>query len=64
MDLNELSDKAIDCILDELKDQLFGEAKLTTWEKSFVESVTDQWARKRWLSDKQKETLGKIWDKQ
>jgi hypothetical protein len=63
MELNELTDKAVDYILDELKDQLFGEAKLTLWEKSFVESITDQWARRRSLSDRQKEILGKIWDK-
>jgi hypothetical protein len=59
VEISELTDKAIDYILDGLKDNL----KLTSWEKNFVESVTDQWGRNRSLSEKQKETLGKIWDK-
>jgi hypothetical protein len=58
MELNELTDQAIDYILDgiEMDD-------LSEWEASFVESISDQWTRKRWLSDKQKEVLGRIWDK-
>lgn len=59
MELDELTDKAIDYILGELST----ESKLTEWETNFVESITDQWNRNRRLSDKQKETIGKIWDK-
>jgi hypothetical protein len=59
MDLSEITDKAIDYMLGELADNL----KLTSWEKNFVESISDQWERKRFLTDKQKETLGRIWDK-
>jgi hypothetical protein len=59
MELSELTDKAIDYILSGLAD----EQRLTQWEKSFVESVSDQWTRSRRLSDKQKEVLGRIWDK-
>ena len=55
----ELTDKAIDYILDHLAT----EERLTQWEKNFVESIHDQWTRKRLLSEKQKETLGKIWDR-
>jgi hypothetical protein len=62
MELSELTDKAIEYILDELKDS--NSPKLTDWERNqFIPSVTDQWERKRWLSDRQKETLGRIWDK-
>lgn len=59
MDLEELTDKAIVYILD----QLASETRLTEWEKGFVESVSDQWERRRSLSEKQREILGKIWDK-
>jgi hypothetical protein len=34
---------------------------LTTWEESFVESVTDQWERRHWLSDRQLEILERIY---
>lgn len=37
---------------------------LTEWEKSFFESVSEQWEKHRKLSEKQKEVLGRIWDKQ
>ncbi len=60
MELSELTDKAIDYILGELSDQ---HPKLSVWENSFVESIADQWTKRRSLSDKQKEILGKIWDK-
>jgi len=56
MELSELTDKAIDYILAE-------EPRITTWERSFVESIADQWQRNRHLTDKQKEVLGRIWDK-
>jgi hypothetical protein len=59
MELNEITEKAIDYMLGELADNL----KLTSWEKNFVESVSDQWERTRRLSDKQREVLGRIWDK-
>jgi len=49
MELAELTDKAIDYILDILKDGIVGEPKLTKWEISFVESVSDQWTRVRRL---------------
>ena len=62
MELSELTDKAIDYMLPELVGE-DNRKKLSPWEWSFVESVTDQWERKRRLSDKQKETLGRIWDK-
>jgi len=59
MRLEELTDDAIDYILDGID-----EKKLDNWEKGFVESISDQWERKHSLTDKQKEKLGKIWDKQ
>ena len=59
MELSELTDKAVDYILDALAD----EKRLSEWEKNFVESVSDQWTRARRLSDKQKEVLGRVWDK-
>jgi hypothetical protein len=59
MELSELTDKAIDYILDGLAD----EKRLSQWEKNFVESIADQWGTRRSLSDKQKEVLGRIWDK-
>jgi len=63
MELSELTDKAIDYMLDRLKDDMLGEPKITKWEEAFVESISDQWTRSRRLSDKQKEVLGRIWDK-
>jgi hypothetical protein len=59
MDTNEMTDKAIDYSLDGLA----SERRLTEWEKNFVESITDQWTSRHSLSDKQKEVLGKIWDR-
>lgn len=58
MELSELTDKAIDYILDGLEN-----ANLNKWELNFYESIKDQWERRRQLSDKQKEILGQIWDK-
>ena len=55
----ELTDKAIDYILEGMDTD-----RLTDWEQSFVESISDQWQRNRHLSDRQKEILGNIWDKQ
>lgn len=65
MEMHELTDKAIDYIVDGLCDELSTDRpKLSEWERSFVISVEDQWRRNRSLSDKQKEILGRIWDKQ
>lgn len=34
---------------------------LTKWEEQFIESVTDQWRTKSWLSERQFEILEKIY---
>lgn len=57
--VEELTDDAIDYILDGLRNEL----RLTDWEQKFIESVSDWWDRERRLSEKQKEILGKMWDK-
>lgn len=59
MKQEELTDKAIDYILEGINTD-----HLSDWERSFVESISDQWARNHRLSDRQKEVLGNIWDKQ
>ena len=65
MEASELTDKAIDYIIDGLCDELAKDRPtLNDWERNFVISVEDQWRRGRSLSDRQKEILGKIWDKQ
>lgn len=33
------------------------------WEIKFIESIHEQWARKRSLSPKQEQTLRDMWDK-
>jgi hypothetical protein len=68
MELHELTDKAINYIIDQLCDELALDApdnrpKLTKWERDFVISIEEQWNKKHFLSDKQKMTLGNIWDK-
>lgn len=55
---DELTDKAIDYMFKH------GFSRLTPWETSFIESVEDAWRRMRTLTDRQKEVLGRIWDKQ
>jgi len=61
----ELTDDAIDYIFENINEDY-----LNPWEKGFIGSVRDQWNGHHrdhgvhWLSEKQKETLGKIWDKQ
>jgi hypothetical protein len=55
----ELTNEAIDYILSHLESEM----RLGQWEKNFVESISDQWNNRRSLSDRQKEVLGKIWDK-
>jgi hypothetical protein len=59
MELSELTPSAIDFIFDNVLVE-----NLSDWEREFVESVSEQWTRRRSLSDKQKEVLGRIWDKQ
>jgi hypothetical protein len=59
MKADELTDDAIQYIFDHTDT-----GQLTDWELSFFESVGDQWDRYRKLSDRQKEVLGSIWDKQ
>lgn len=34
---------------------------LSPWEESFLESITDQWETKQWLSDRQLEILERIY---
>ena len=34
---------------------------LTKWEKDFMESITEQFNRKNWISDKQEEILERIY---
>jgi len=65
MELSEITDKAIDYMLPELVSLAEADdRKLTPWEKEqFIPSISEQWTRKRWLSDRQKETLGRIWEK-
>jgi hypothetical protein len=61
----ELTDKAINYIIEGLCDELAKDRpRLNDWERDFVISVEDQWRRNHSLSAKQKEILGKIWDKQ
>ena len=58
-DLDELTDDAIEYILDNMDI-----SRLSKWESGFVESVSDQWYRNHHLSDSQKLKLGEIWDGQ
>ena len=55
----ELDDKAIDFIVDGVNTDF-----LNDWEREFFESVSEQWNKNRRLSEKQREILGRIWDKQ
>lgn len=59
MTLEEMTEDAIDYIYSNMSDSV-----LTKWESDFMSSTEDQWHRNRRLSDKQKEVLGRIWDKQ
>lgn len=59
MKQEELNDEAIKYIFENLD-----WSRLTAWETSFCESVIDQWERNHRLSDRQKEVLGNIWEKQ
>jgi hypothetical protein len=55
----ELTDSAINQILDNLDD-----SKLSEWEKGFLVSVRAYWKKNKKLSDKQKKRLGEIWETQ
>ena len=59
MKLEELTDDAIDYILAHVDPD-----EMNHWEDSFVESVRDRWERERTLSERQREKLGEIWDRQ
>lgn len=59
MTADEMTDEAISYILNNIDD-----SRLTKWEEDFVSSVSDQWDRRRALSERQKEVLGRIWEKQ
>lgn len=59
MKQEELTDQAIDHILGGIEAD-----RLSPWERNFFESIGDQWVRNRRLSDRQKEILGQIWEKQ
>lgn len=59
MQPSELTDAAVKYILENMDT-----SRLTDWELNFFESVSDQYARKRNLSERQREILGQIWDKQ
>ena len=39
------------------------ESRLTEWEASFIDSLSKQLERGRSLTEKQDETLNRIWDK-
>ena len=60
MELSELDEKGLNYIFANVD---LDDRRITKWERGFIESVADQWERKKFLTDRQKETLGKIWDK-
>lgn len=50
--------------LDEmLGDIMHRESKLSDWEKTFIQSITEQYQRKGELSEKQLAIVEKIWNK-
>lgn len=55
----ELTDQAVDYIIEGMD-----ATQLNDWERRFFESVSDQWHHRHTLSDRQREVLGKIWDRQ
>lgn len=65
MELSEITDKALDYMLPDLESRVaVDDPKLSQWEKEqFIPSIIEQWSRVRRLTDRQKEILGKIWDK-
>lgn len=46
-----------------VKDCIDREAKLTDWERSFIDSIERQLAQNRALSQKQADTLDSIWER-
>lgn len=46
-----------------VKDCIDREAKLTDWERSFIDSIERQLAQDRALSQKQADTLDSIWER-
>lgn len=66
-DTGEAATMTPDELTDDVIDYIFAnvdEDDVSTWELNFIHSTADQWERQRWLSDRQKEILGQIWDKQ
>lgn len=64
MDTQEITDKALDYMLPALEDLVAeGDPRISEYEKTFIPSVAAQWKRFRKMSIKQREILGKIWDK-
>lgn len=59
MNLDELTPDAIDYILAQINT-----SRQSKWVQDFVDSIADQWERKRYLTDNQKLKLGEIWDRQ
>jgi len=55
----ELTDSAIDYIVAGMNTD-----RLNDWENDFFASISEQWERNRSLTERQKEILGRIWDKQ
>lgn len=60
MELHEMTDKAVDYIFANLD---IDDRRLSPKDRQFIESASDQWERKRWLSDPQKKWLGDVWEK-
>jgi hypothetical protein len=54
MRLDELTDDAIDYILENVNT-----SRGSKWEQDFVDSIADQWTRRRHLTDRQKEVWGR-----
>lgn len=55
MDMSEALTLVEDCIR--------RESRLSDWERSFVDSISDQLARGRSLTAKQIETLEEVWER-
>jgi hypothetical protein len=45
-----------------LDDLMVVYSELSTWEKGFVDSISEQYEEKNFLTDKQKDKLESIWD--
>jgi hypothetical protein len=59
MDMNELTDSAIDYIYSNIDIDQCNE-----WEEKFVQDTQSRWKATRYLTSNQKLTLGRIWDHQ